>query len=1698
MDKIGSLIRSTGVTLISARDHHQEALDYQKQGNLEKAQASYLKALNVAQQAHRIAHQANRTNSTKANVNRIFAQINQDYAGLLERLGRYADAEKAYQQAKDYGKETCELEPDHAESKALLDEIKFKHKQFLSLQEKSTAIDQEHKEKVPSVPPPDRVQPALPAQRLPAVVVIQEKSALVDRLFEKALSTLASWEVPNKHSLFLVYAHNNPACGEAKADISKYLIEKLSTIRALLYSDQTPMGPTYSNSVEEAKDGKLEDILTSQLCLLPVKLREGVEPIDRVVVCCSEVLGNYLTWLHYEDFYQALRAAYRQDLEQRSTAAIREVVRKFSQEDPYQSGFHQVLTEIAFLQIRAEARPVEHGIIPVSLTPNSYYSCLARFISTTTVRMEDTIRLEGQEVYPNQSRHGVLFKLIERLLARNDEAKTLLDKFWEGYGKLITQLKEVPITLSALEFDNLVEGIFKEVETVWLKQLARTLREILEAQRQSLQAPPEPLAILGENIKKFKQAYQQSLKGTGESDVLSMYVPLQGIKKGPQGEEIVDLDAELERFFASEASVFLLLGDAGAGKSTFNRHLALKKLTEYHHISQTSDEPSLIFFIELRSIENPNKEVIQQFLQSNGFDSAQIEALRTHSHQRCIFIFDGYDEIKERNCDFYELNKLWSWEKAKFVITSRPEYLDATYQTYFRPKASPEALWEMWVAPFSSEQRTRYIQHYVQKNNPPWSIAQYEQALNQLTTLGKELERPVVLRMLLQILPGLEANHPIATSLTLGSVYEQYFQHWWGNWQGRLGAIPLTDEEKRAKQELAEREGGFIQQGLTYIQNCALALTKAKLTIAKDNKNFKNRYAEVYEAFFEEGAKARLLRFNAPFQIKQKQHYAFSHKSMQEYLVARAICEPEFEAMDPHPEDVLNQLSLVNEPVILDFLVEQVKTHPPFKEHLHAWIEASKKPDALVTVGAANAITVLVRAGIAFISADLRDIHIPGADLSYGIFDSAQLQVADLSNTDLTGIWLRNADLNGARMDGVQFGELPGWQLENSVNACCYSPDGRYLVMATGPWSKPGVALYEVETVAHVHTFEGHTDEVTSVAFSSDGQTLASGSKDKTVRLWSVAKKKGVYTFEGHTSSVKSVAFSSDGKTLASGSSDCTVQLWSIDKKEWLYTFEGHTSSVHSVAFSSDGKTLASGSSDHTVRLWSVAEKKPLHTFEGHTSYVDSIAFSSDGKTLASGGSLLQLWSVAEKKLLHTFEGHTSYGCMHVAFSSDGKTLASSSLDNTVWLWSVDEKRPLQTFEGHTNIVTSVAFSKNGKTLASSSIDHTVRLWSVAEKKPLRTFEGHTHQVKSVAFSSDGKTLASGGDDGTVRLWSVAEKKPLHTFGEHTFAVHSVAFSNDGKTLASSMDDHTVRLWSVAEKKPLHTLEGHTSYVKSVAFSSDGKTLASGSSDCTVRLWSIDKKEWLYTFEGHTSPVHSVAFSSDGKTLASGSIDHTVRLWSVAEKKTLHTFEEHTNQVTSVTFSSDGKTLASGSLGNEVQLWSVDKKEWLYTFKGHTSSVYSVAFSSDGQMLASGSYDHTVRLWSIASGQCLAVIQGFSGCVTSVAWYESAEGVWLATGSTDKVIRLWQVHRDGEACRVTLHWASAQTTLTVPGMSIREVIGLSARNIQLLKQRGATGEPHQTEEQEARLLVTERAEAQAFPLPAQADYQSGSMYHNFA
>ena len=248
-----------------------------------------------------------------------------------------------------------------------------------------------------------------------------------------------------------------------------------------------------------------------------------------------------------------------------------------------------------------------------------------------------------------------------------------------------------------------------------------------------------------------------------------------------------------------------------------------------------------------------------------------------------------------------------------------------------------------------------------------------------------------------------------------------------------------------------------------------------------------------------------------------------------------------------------------------------------------------------------------------------------------------------------------------------------------------FSPDGQTLASGGDDQS---VRVWNIWNGKCLKTLQGHTRQVRLVAFSPDGKILASGSGDQTIRCWDVRTGQCLHVLRGHTSWIFSVAFSSDseavatlgasGQTLASGSDDRTVRLWDISTGQCLNTFQGHTRVVFSVAFSPDNCVIASGSDDRTVRLWNSTTGQCLKTFEGHASRVLSVAFSPDGTKIASSSSdqTVKLWDIATGECLQTLQGHLK-SVQSIAFSPDTRVysnqplLASGSEDETIKLWDI-------------------------------------------------------------------------------------------------------------------------------------------------------------------------------------------------------------------------------------------------------------------------------------------------------------------------------------------------------------------------------------------------------------------------------------------
>ncbi|MDJ1171879.1 WD40 repeat domain-containing protein [Roseofilum sp. BLCC_M154] len=459
-------------------------------------------------------------------------------------------------------------------------------------------------------------------------------------------------------------------------------------------------------------------------------------------------------------------------------------------------------------------------------------------------------------------------------------------------------------------------------------------------------------------------------------------------------------------------------------------------------------------------------------------------------------------------------------------------------------------------------------------------------------------------------------------------------------------------------------------------------------------------------------------------------------------------------------------------------------------------------------------------------------------------------------------------------------------------------------------------------------SFYSNQGSVYSVSYSPDGQTLASGGNDGTIKVWNLETQAEVATLTGHQEWVYSVSYSPDGKTLASGGADGTIKLWNLETQAEVATLTGHPGGVSSVSYSPDGQTLASGGNDGTIKVWNLETQAEVATLPGHPGGVSSVSYSPDGQTLASGGgdATIKVWNLETQEEVATLTGH-QYWVNSVSYSPDGKTLASGGRDATIKVWNLETQAEVATLTGHPGGVTSVSYSPDGKTLASGSGDGTIKVWNLETQEEVATLPGHLGGVNSVSYSPDGKTLASGGRDATIKVWNLETEEEVATLPGHLGGVYSVSYSPDGKTLASGGDDGTIKVWNLETQEEVATLPGHLGGVYSVSYSPDGKTLASGGGgrDGTIKVWNLEAQEEVATLTGHQWGVTSVSYSPDGKTLASGSGDGTIKVWNLETQEEVATLPGHPGWVSSVSYSPDGKTLASSWSGDgTIKVWDVD------------------------------------------------------------------------------------------------------------------------------------------------------------------------------
>ena len=460
------------------------------------------------------------------------------------------------------------------------------------------------------------------------------------------------------------------------------------------------------------------------------------------------------------------------------------------------------------------------------------------------------------------------------------------------------------------------------------------------------------------------------------------------------------------------------------------------------------------------------------------------------------------------------------------------------------------------------------------------------------------------------------------------------------------------------------------------------------------------------------------------------------------------------------------------------------------------------------------------------------------------------------------------------------------------------------------------------------------SNHVFALEFSPDGTRLASGSKDKTVRLWDTDTGDELATLRKHTGWTNVLAFSPNGKRLASGSTDKRVHLWDTGTGELITTLTGHLNSIAALSFSPDGKTLASGSADGAIRFWNTetGDLLPINITE-HTEWVKTVSFIKDSSTLASVAfnGVITFWDLrTSQKTDLQVTGHRDL-LPTLAFSPDGTKLASVGAKATIFFES----------GSGTSLSTWVA-----------NPDGLVRLTDVRTGRELATLNEintGTHPSSSMVFSPDGKTVALG-SSGKIHLWNTEIGSGL--------GISLLDENNDQNNLNNGNDDLAFPPGAMFHLMP---------NISALEFSPDGKKLVSGTMDGRVQMWNTETGVELTPFFAgpnmdeavNQDPITTLALSSSGTLLAVGS-EEKIRLFGSSQQPRLKDVPHSTK---SLAFSPDDTVLLAGLRNGRIELFDMTTGEKINTLSGHTSTVEVLVFSPDGKTLVSTGQDGTILVW---------------------------------------------------------------------------------------------------------------------------------------
>ncbi|MDA0196187.1 MAG: caspase family protein [Bacteroidetes bacterium] len=511
-----------------------------------------------------------------------------------------------------------------------------------------------------------------------------------------------------------------------------------------------------------------------------------------------------------------------------------------------------------------------------------------------------------------------------------------------------------------------------------------------------------------------------------------------------------------------------------------------------------------------------------------------------------------------------------------------------------------------------------------------------------------------------------------------------------------------------------------------------------------------------------------------------------------------------------------------------------------------------------------------------------------------------------------------------------------------------------------------------------------HSATVNGVAFHPDGSQFATGSSDKTIKIWDSRSGREIKTLDRHNNPIWQIHYSPDGSKIISGGADLyegiiEVCVWDVATGIRLSQFENidgyypllfMPDDQHSIFSAGRGAVynLNNGNATRIIEQMLVAD------------------FSPDGRILAGVVKekhpvdnyeieKLKLWDASSDSLLFTFPDEPSR-TTDLKFSPDGKYIAGVIYQNVV-IWNVETGKIEQQME-QGDYITCLEFSSDGKFLVSGATGGSIAFWDTSDWSEIKTIDSHEDDVYDIALSPDNQYLVSVGKDEKAHFWEVFEDKPLYTLateaGSVSFArfhpIENLIFSGGTRLTFSTESDfakNRIKVWNITNGQ-LAGYWNHNGGAKFLSFTPDGKNIFTGF-DKNIIQWDFESTEKVNQFETTHGEIYDLKVSLDGNILAAGDIGGNVTFWNLQNPSASGSYISDPTGGTFIDISTDSKLIASGGTNDAIHIYDIGSHMEVNQFPTGHEFVESISFNKENTEVVVSGYDKKVIGWNTSTGQ---------------------------------------------------------------------------------------------------------------------------------